>query len=97
VAAALQIWSATFSKAFDSLPAAVRDAVQRKWTTWVHDWETSRTSDFKTDLNPNCELAITASFMNSTSSKAAFICTTPAIDVRFTSGRISLSDFRNPQ
>jgi mRNA interferase RelE/StbE len=30
VAAALQIWSPTFSKAFDSLPAAVRDAVQRK-------------------------------------------------------------------
>ena len=26
----LQIWSPTFSKAFDSLPAAVRDAVQRK-------------------------------------------------------------------
>ena len=30
MAAALQIWSPTFSKAFDSLPAAVRDAVQRK-------------------------------------------------------------------
>ena len=30
MAAALQIWSATFSKAFDSLPASVRDAVQRK-------------------------------------------------------------------
>jgi mRNA interferase RelE/StbE len=30
VAAALQIWSATFAKAFDSLPAIVRDAVQRK-------------------------------------------------------------------
>jgi mRNA interferase RelE/StbE len=30
VAAALQIWSPTFSKAFDSLPAPVRDAVQRK-------------------------------------------------------------------
>jgi mRNA interferase RelE/StbE len=29
VAAALQIWSPTFSKAFDSLPASVRDAVQR--------------------------------------------------------------------
>jgi mRNA-degrading endonuclease RelE of RelBE toxin-antitoxin system len=29
VAAALQIWSPTFSEAFDSLPAAVRDAVQR--------------------------------------------------------------------
>ena len=26
----LRIWSPTFSKAFDSLPAAVRDAVQRK-------------------------------------------------------------------
>jgi len=30
VAAALQIWSATFSKAFDSLPIAVREMVQRK-------------------------------------------------------------------
>lgn len=30
MAAALQIWSPTFSKAFDSLPAAARDAVQRK-------------------------------------------------------------------
>jgi len=30
VAAALQIWSPTFSKTFDSLPASVRDAVQRK-------------------------------------------------------------------
>lgn len=30
MAAALQIWSPTFSKAFDSLPASVRDAIQRK-------------------------------------------------------------------
>jgi mRNA interferase RelE/StbE len=30
VAAALQIWSPTFSRAFDSLPASVRDAVQCK-------------------------------------------------------------------
>ena len=30
MAAALQVWSPTFSKAFDSLPASVRDAVQRK-------------------------------------------------------------------
>ena len=30
MAAALQIWSPTFSKSFDSLPASVRDAVQRK-------------------------------------------------------------------
>jgi mRNA interferase RelE/StbE len=30
VAAALQIWSPTFSKAFDSLPESVRDAVQRR-------------------------------------------------------------------
>jgi mRNA interferase RelE/StbE len=30
VAAALQIWSPTFSRAFDSLPAPVRAAVQRK-------------------------------------------------------------------
>jgi mRNA-degrading endonuclease RelE of RelBE toxin-antitoxin system len=28
--AALQIWSPTFSKAFDSLPSSVREAVQRK-------------------------------------------------------------------
>jgi len=30
VAAALQIWSPTFSAAFDSLPVSVREAVQRK-------------------------------------------------------------------
>ena len=30
MAAALQIWSPTFSRAFDSLPASVRAAVQRK-------------------------------------------------------------------
>ena len=30
MAAALQVWSPTFSKAFDSLPESVRDAVQRK-------------------------------------------------------------------
>jgi mRNA interferase RelE/StbE len=30
VAAALQIWSPTFSKAFDNLPLAVREMAQRK-------------------------------------------------------------------
>jgi mRNA interferase RelE/StbE len=30
VAAALQIWSPTFTKAFDSLPSSVREAVQQK-------------------------------------------------------------------
>jgi mRNA interferase RelE/StbE len=30
VAPALQIWSATFSRAFDNLPPSVRAAVQRK-------------------------------------------------------------------
>ena len=30
MAGALQIWSATFSKAFDSLPQSARDAVQRR-------------------------------------------------------------------
>ena len=30
MAGALQIWSATFSKAFDSLPESTREAVQRK-------------------------------------------------------------------
>ncbi len=30
MAAALQIWSTTFSRAFDSLPASVRTAVQNK-------------------------------------------------------------------
>jgi mRNA interferase RelE/StbE len=30
VAAALQIWSATYSKAYDVLPASIREAVQRK-------------------------------------------------------------------
>ena len=30
MAAALQIWSPTFTKAFDSLPESARDAIQRK-------------------------------------------------------------------
>ena len=30
MAAALQIWSPTFSKEFDSLPSSVREAVQQK-------------------------------------------------------------------
>jgi mRNA-degrading endonuclease RelE of RelBE toxin-antitoxin system len=30
VAAALQVWSPTFSKAFDSLPASVRAVIERK-------------------------------------------------------------------
>ena len=30
MAAALQIWSPTFSKAFDSLPGSVREAVQHR-------------------------------------------------------------------
>jgi mRNA interferase RelE/StbE len=30
VAAALQIWSPTFTRAFDALPASAREAVQRK-------------------------------------------------------------------
>ena len=30
MAAALQIWSATYSKAFDALPASIREAVQSK-------------------------------------------------------------------
>jgi mRNA-degrading endonuclease RelE of RelBE toxin-antitoxin system len=30
VAAALQIWSHTFSKAFDGLPSGIRETVQRK-------------------------------------------------------------------
>lgn len=30
MAGALQIWSPTFSKAFDSLPVGIREAVQRK-------------------------------------------------------------------
>ena len=30
MAAALQIWSPTFSRAFDDLPSAVRETVQRK-------------------------------------------------------------------
>ena len=30
MAAALQIWSPTFSKAFDDLPATIRETVQRK-------------------------------------------------------------------
>lgn len=30
MAAALQIWSPTFSRSFDDLPSSVRDAVQKK-------------------------------------------------------------------
>jgi mRNA interferase RelE/StbE len=30
VAAALQIWSPTFTRAFDALPPSIREAVQRK-------------------------------------------------------------------
>jgi len=30
VAAALQIWSHTFTRAFDALPVAIRESVQRK-------------------------------------------------------------------
>jgi mRNA interferase RelE/StbE len=30
VAAALQIWSPTFSRSFDELPSAIRETVQRK-------------------------------------------------------------------
>ena len=30
MAAALQIWSSTFSRAFDDLPSSVRDAVQNR-------------------------------------------------------------------
>ena len=30
MAAALQIWSPTFSRAFDDLPASIRETVQRK-------------------------------------------------------------------
>ena len=30
MAAALQVWSATFSRTFDALPASVREAVQRR-------------------------------------------------------------------
>ncbi len=30
MAAALQIWSPTFSRAFDDLPTSIREAVQRK-------------------------------------------------------------------
>ena len=57
------------------------------------DWETSRTSDFKADPNSSCELATTVSFTNSTRHKAASICTTSAIDVRFISGPIPNSSF----
>jgi hypothetical protein len=38
VAAALQIWSPTFSKAFDGLPPGLRENVQRKigeMVTWL--------------------------------------------------------------
>jgi HTH-type transcriptional regulator/antitoxin HigA len=121
VAAALQVWSPTFSKAFDSLPASVRDAVQRKvdemgtrlgsfphkrlegrseWSEWGDRHARQRREGSGSEsggerMNSSCELAITASFTSSTSSKAASFCTMSAIDVRFISGPISLSRGRN--
>jgi hypothetical protein len=41
VAAALQIWSPTFSKAFDGLPLGLRENVQRKigeMVTWLENF-----------------------------------------------------------
>jgi hypothetical protein len=89
VAAALQIWSATFSKAFDSLPAPIRDAVQRKV-----DEMGARLGNFphqRLQGRPEFKLRVGdyASCMKSTLTKAASICTTSLIDVRFTGGRIN--------
>jgi HTH-type transcriptional regulator/antitoxin HigA len=62
---------------------------------WAHDWKISHTNDFKADPNSSCELAITASFTSSTSSKAASFCIMSAIDVRFISRPNSLSRGKN--
>lgn len=45
--------------------------------------------DDKAGPNSNCDLAIIASVLKSTLSRAASICTTSLIDVRFTGGRIN--------
>ncbi len=65
MAAVLQIWSPTFSKAFDSLPKSVREAVQRRvdeigtrLDNFLHHRLQGR-SEFK------LRVAITASFTNS--------------------------------
>jgi mRNA-degrading endonuclease RelE of RelBE toxin-antitoxin system len=65
VAAALQIWSPTFSKAFDALPSAVRELVQRKV-----DGMGARLANFPHKRlegvrSSNYESAIIACFMNS--------------------------------
>ena len=57
-----------------------------KSTKWEPSSEISRTSDSKADPNSNCEWAITGCYTNSTLTKAAFICTTWAIDERSTWG-----------
>ena len=53
---------------------------------WAHAWKNSRTSDSKVDPNLSCESGITACFTSWTSNRAASICTTWAIDAKFTSG-----------
>ncbi len=56
MAAALQIWSATYSKAFDALPASIRETVQRK----VDDMGTRLTSFSHQRLSgrPECKLRV---------------------------------------
>jgi mRNA interferase RelE/StbE len=56
VAAVLQIWSATYSKAFDALPASTRNSVQRK----VDDMGTRLASFSHQRLNgrPECKLRV---------------------------------------
>jgi len=83
VAAALQIWSPTFSAAFDSLPAPVRDAVQRK----IDDMGT-RLKAFPHDrlqgaVSSDSEWVFIAFSTNSTLTKAESFSITSATVARF--------------
>jgi hypothetical protein len=82
VAAALQIWSHTFSKAFDGLPSGIRETAQRKI-----DEMGTRLENFphqRLQGRPEFKLRVGACFTNSTCSLAAFISTTSATAARFT-------------
>jgi mRNA-degrading endonuclease RelE of RelBE toxin-antitoxin system len=65
VAAALQIWSPTFSKAFDSLPASVRENVQRKIDEMGARLESFPHKRLEGRPESSCGSAIIACFTNS--------------------------------
>jgi hypothetical protein len=83
VAAALQIWSHTFSKTFDDLPSGIRETVQRKIDDMGTRLENFPHQRRKAGLNSSSVSAITACFTNSTQNSAAFISTTLATAARF--------------